>query len=133
MPVWKYFFNRVLTWAENLILGTKLSEYHSGYRAFSRELLQQMRFDACSNDFVFDNQMLAQVLWHRNIIAEVSCPTRYEKESSSINFRRSVVYGLGCLQTALIYRLCRWGVMKSPMFPPKEQGAESREQQPIAG
>jgi glycosyltransferase involved in cell wall biosynthesis len=132
MPVWKYFFNRVLTWAENIILGTKLSEYHTGYRAFSKELIQQMQFDACSDDFVFDNQMLAQVLWHRNIIAEVSCPTRYEKESSSINFRRSVVYGLGCLQTAIVYRLCRWKMMKSPMFPAREQPAESREKQAVA-
>jgi hypothetical protein len=77
--------------------------------------------------------MLAQVLWHRNIIAEVSCPTRYEKESSSINFRRSVVYGLGCLKTALIYRLCRWKLMKSPMFPAREQTAESAEKRAVAG
>jgi glycosyltransferase involved in cell wall biosynthesis len=133
MPIWKYFFNRCLTWAENLILATKLSEYHTGYRAFSRELLQQLTLDACSDDFVFDNQMLAQILWHRNIIAEVSCPTRYEKESSSINFRRSVVYGLGCLHTAVVYRLCRWKLMRSPLFPPREEPVESREQQPVAG
>ncbi len=120
MPIWKYFFNRVLTWAENGILGAKLSEYHTGYRAFSRNLLERLKLDVCSDDFVFDNQMLAEILWLSEIIAEVSCPTRYEKESSSINFRRSVVYGLGCLQTALIFRLCRWGLMKSPMFPRNE-------------
>jgi glycosyltransferase involved in cell wall biosynthesis len=117
MPWWKYLFNRCLTWAENIILGTKLSEYHTGYRAFSRQLLQRLKLDVCSNDFVFDNQVLAQIVWLGEIIAEVSCPTRYEKESSSINFRRSVVYGLGCLKTALIFRFCRWGLMKSPMFP----------------
>jgi hypothetical protein len=80
-------------------------------------LLQRLKLEACSDDFVFDNQVLAQVLWNREIIAEVSCPTRYEKESSSINFRRSVVYGLGCLKTALTYRMARWGFWQSPMFP----------------
>jgi glycosyltransferase involved in cell wall biosynthesis len=117
MPIWKYFFNRCLTWAENLILATKLSEYHTGYRAFSRQLLERLQLAACSDDFVFDNQVLAQILWQGEIIAEVSCPTRYEKESSSINFRRSVVYGLGCLKTATIFRLSRWGLLNSPMFP----------------
>jgi len=117
MPVWKYFFNRCLTWSENLLLGTKLSEYHTGYRAFSRPLLERLKLDACSDDFVFDNQVLAQILWLGEIISEVSCPTRYEKESSSINFRRSVVYGLGCLKTALTFRLARWGLLKSPLFP----------------
>jgi glycosyltransferase involved in cell wall biosynthesis len=120
MPIWKYFFNRCLTFAENLILGTKLSEYHTGYRAFSRELLQKLSLDACSDDFVFDNQMLAQILWQGEIISEVSCPTRYEKESSSINFRRSVVYGLGCLKTALTYRFARWGMLRSALFPKAE-------------
>jgi glycosyltransferase involved in cell wall biosynthesis len=116
MPFWKYVSNRCLTAAENFILGTKLSEYHTGYRAYSRQLLERMKFDACSNDFVFDNQVLAQVLWLGEVIAEVSCPTRYEKESSSINFRRSVIYGLGCLKTAWTYRLARWGV-RSKLFP----------------
>jgi hypothetical protein len=117
MPIWKYFANRCLTWAENLILGTKLSEYHTGYRAFSRPLLERLQFNACSDDFVFDNEVLAQILWLGEIISEVSCPTRYEKESSSINFRRSVVYGLGCLKTALTYRFARWGVVRSELFP----------------
>ena len=90
MPIWKYFFNRCLTLAENYILGAKLSEYHTGYRAYSRQLLERLQLDACSDDFVFDNQLIAQILWLGEIVAEVSCPTRYEKESSSINFRRSL-------------------------------------------
>ena len=117
MPMWRYFFNRCLTLAENFILGTKLSEYHTGYRAFSARLLKRLKLDACSDDFVFDNQVLAQILWLGEIISEVSCPTRYAKESSSINFRRSVVYGLGCLKTALTYRMARWHLLKSPLFP----------------
>jgi glycosyltransferase involved in cell wall biosynthesis len=117
MPVWKYVCNRVLTLVENWVLGTKLSEYHTGYRAFSGSLLKRLHLEACSNDFVFDNQMLAQILWVGEIISEVSCPTRYEKESSSINLRRSIVYGLGCLNTAWTYRRARWGLLRSPLFP----------------
>ena len=117
MPVWKYVANRCLTFAENAILGTKLSEYHTGYRAYSRPLLERLQVNACSDDFVFDNEVLAQILWLGEVIAEVSCPTRYEKESSSINFRRSVVYGLGCLKTAMVYRLARCGCLKSALFP----------------
>ncbi len=116
MPLWKYIANRCLTLAENFILGTKLSEYHTGYRAFSRELLVRLNLDACSNDFVFDNQVLAQILWIDEIISEVSCPTRYESESSSINFQRSCTYGIGCLQTAATYRMARWGWIHSPLF-----------------
>src|SRR5208337_3405217 len=93
MPVWKYVANRFLTAAENLLLGAKLSEYHTGYRAFSRELLEHIPLAANSDDFVFDNQMLAQILWFNYTIAEVSCPTRYFDEASSINFQRSVKYG----------------------------------------
>ena len=129
MPIWKYFFNRCLTQAENVILGTKLSEYHTGYRAYSRQLLEGLQFDVCSDDFVFDNQVLAQILWQGEIISEVSCPTRYEKESSSINFRRSVTYGLGCLKTALAYRMARWGLWKSPLFP-QNVARSSRIQEP---
>jgi len=117
MPIWKYFFNRCLTWAENAMLGTKLSEYHTGYRAYARQLLERLQLDVCSDDFVFDNQVLAQILWLDEIISEVSCPTRYERESSSINFRRSVIYGLGCMKTALTFRLARWGLVDSPLFP----------------
>ncbi len=117
MPLWKYVANRVLTLAENILLGAKLSEYHTGYRAFSRKILEQLQLENNSNDFVFDNQMLAQILWHGFTIGEVSCPTKYFPEASSINFRRSVRYGLGCLWTGLCFRLCRMGLMKSKLFP----------------
>jgi glycosyltransferase involved in cell wall biosynthesis len=110
MPPWKYVANRALTLAMNLLMGAKLSEYHTGYRAFSRELLEQLPLDGNSNDFVFDAQMLAQIIWRGHTIAEVSCPTAYFPEASSINFRRSVRYGLGCLAVALRFRLARWGV-----------------------
>jgi glycosyltransferase involved in cell wall biosynthesis len=117
MPWWRYVSNRVLTLFSNLVMGSKLSEFHTGYRAFSRELLETISFEANSDDFVFDNQVLAQVLWHDFVIAEVSCPTRYFPEASSINFRRSVVYGLGCLATAVTFRLARLGLARSPLFP----------------
>jgi glycosyltransferase involved in cell wall biosynthesis len=119
MPAWKYVANRFLTASENLLLRAKLSEYHTGYRAFSRELLETLDLSPNSDDFVFDNQMLAQVVWHGYVIAEVSCPTKYFAEASSINFRRSVKYGLGCLGTAATYRLARWGVVRSALFPPR--------------
>jgi glycosyltransferase involved in cell wall biosynthesis len=117
MPVWKYLSNRVLTLIENLLLGAKLSEYHSGYRAFSREILERLNLEDNSNDFVFDNQMLAQILWHGFTIAEVSCPTRYFAEASSINLSRSITYGLGCLATAARFRLARMGLVASKLFP----------------
>lgn len=117
MPVWRYIPNRVLTLVGNLLLGTKVSEFHTGYRAFSAELLRRLPLAANSDDFVFDNQILAQTVWLGYTIGEVSCPARYDADASSINFRRSVRYGLGCLTTAAAYRLCRWGVMRSPRFP----------------
>ncbi len=117
MPGWKYVANRALTAVENLLLGAKLSEYHTGYRAFSRELLLTLDLAGNSDDFVFDNQMLAQILWHGFTIGEVSCPTKYFPEASSINFRRSVRYGLGCLATGLSYRLTRWGLVRGKLFP----------------
>jgi glycosyltransferase involved in cell wall biosynthesis len=117
MPLWRYLANRFLTFAENMLMGAKLSEYHTGYRAFSRKLLEQLPLEQNSDDFVFDNQMLAQVLWYGHTIAEVSCPTRYFAEGSSINFRRSVKYGFGCLWTALAFRLARTGLVKSNLFP----------------
>jgi glycosyltransferase involved in cell wall biosynthesis len=117
MPMWKYIANRFLTAAENLLLGAKLSEYHTGYRAFSRELLEKLPLEGNSDDFVFDNQMLAQIQWVGGVMAEVSCPTRYEAESSSINFSRSVKYGFGCLGTGLRFRLARWGLCRSKLFP----------------
>ena len=117
MPVWKYVANRLLTLAENIMLNAKLSEYHTGYRAFSRQLLESLPLNENSDDFVFDNQMLAQVLWGGHTIAEVSCPTKYFAEASSINFRRSMKYGFGCLATSLEFRLAKLGVLRSKRFP----------------
>lgn len=117
MPLWKYVANRALTFVQNLFIGAKLSEYHTGYRAFSKELLQQLPLESNSDDFVFDNQMLSQVIWLDHAVAEISCPTRYEPESSSINFKRSVRYGFGCLGTALTFRLCKSGVIHHSLFP----------------
>ncbi len=117
MPPWKYVANRFLTLAENILMGAKLSEYHTGYRAFSRQLLEELPIDANSDDFVFDNQMLAQIIWFGHTIAEVSCPTKYFAEASSINFRRSVKYGLECLLTALTFRLAKAGITTSKLFP----------------
>jgi hypothetical protein len=117
MPLWKYVANRFLTLVENILLGAKLSEYHTGYRAFSRELLAQVPYGNNSDDFVFDNQMLAQVLWQGYTIAEVSCPTKYFPEASSINLPRSIKYGIGCLQTAFTYRLAKMKLITSNLFP----------------
>lgn len=122
MPPWKYVANRILTLSENLLLGAKLSEYHTGYRAFSRELLEKLDLQHNSDDFIFDNQMLAQILWQGYIIGEVSCPTKYFAEASSINFSRSVTYGLGCLQTAATYRLAALGLLRSELFPGEKKG-----------
>jgi glycosyltransferase involved in cell wall biosynthesis len=104
MPVWKYVANRALTLTENLMLGAKLSEYHTGYRAFSRSLLERLPIERNSDDFVFDNQMLAQIIWLGVPIGEVTCPAKYMPEASSINFRRSVRYGFGCMATGLAFR-----------------------------
>lgn len=116
MPAWKYISNRILTLFSNSLMGAKLSEYHTGYRAFSRELLLNLDLEKNSNDFIFDNQMLAEILWFGYTIAEVSCPTKYFEEASSINFKRSVKYGLGCLATALSFRISRMGLMHSKLF-----------------
>ena len=116
MPSWKYIANRVLTATENLLIGAKLSEYHTGYRAFSRQLLEQLPLDRNSNDFVFDNQMLAQIVWTGHMIAEISCPTKYFAEASSINLRRSIVYGIGCLATAVQFRLARTNLYVADIF-----------------
>lgn len=132
MPVWKYVANRFLTASENLMLGAKLSEYHTGYRAFSRELLQRLPLDANSDDFVFDNQMLAEIVWCGYVIAEVSCPTKYFPEASSINFRRSVRYGFGCLATGLTYRAARWGLVRSRLFP-ADQSTVATVESPATG
>jgi glycosyltransferase involved in cell wall biosynthesis len=117
MPVWKYIANRFLTFAENILMDAKLSEYHTGYRAFSRELLEKLPLGANSDDFVFDNQMLAQILWHDYTVAEVSCPTKYFPEASSINLFRSIKYGFGCLMTALLFRLTKMKIITSKLFP----------------
>ena len=120
MPRYKYLANRVLTAFENILLGAKLSEYHTGFRAFSREVLETLPLDANSDDFVFDNQMLAQAVIFGFRIGEISCPTKYFTDASSINFRRSVVYGLGVVATSLQFRLHRWGFMKVRRFLPRE-------------
>ena len=132
MPLWKYLANRALTFFENLMLGYKLSEYHTGYRAFSRRLLEALPLEENSDDFVFDNQMLAQILWFGFDIGEVTCPTRYFTEASSINFRRSVKYGFGVLGTAIEYRLAKLGLVhprrlspegrRLPLLPPAAAG-----------
>jgi len=116
MPIWKYIANRFLTFSENLLTGAKLSEYHTGYRAFSRELLEKLPLKNNSDDFIFDNQMLGQILWHGYQIAEVSCPTKYFAEASSINFRRSCKYGFGCLWVGLQYRLAKMGILRPKLF-----------------
>ncbi len=117
MPWWKYVSNRFLTFAGNVLLGAKLSEYHTGYRAFSRRLLETLPLEANSDDFVFDNQMLAQIVWFGHTIAEVSCPTKYFPEASSVNLRRSLGYGFGCLGTAARFRLAKMRLTRSPLFP----------------
>jgi glycosyltransferase involved in cell wall biosynthesis len=116
MPLWKYIANRALTAIENFLLGTKLTEFHTGYRAFSRKLLERLPLLADSDDFVFDNQMLAQVVAFGFTIGEISCPTKYFGEASSINLRRSIVYGLGVLATAVQFRLWKWGLAKPRIF-----------------
>ena len=116
MPFYKYVSNRILTLVQNLIMSSKLSEFHTGYRAFSRKVLQSIPFEKNSDDFVFDNQILAQILYHGFSIGEISCPAKYFKEASSINFRRSVTYGFGCLLTAVQFRLQKMGLVKNPLF-----------------
>ena len=117
MPIWKYIANRFLTLVQNILLGAKISEYHTGYRAFSRDLLERLPLEVNSDDFVFDNQMLAQIVWFGYTVAEISCPTKYFAEASSINLFRSIKYGIGCLFTALIFRLAKMKIMTSKVFP----------------
>jgi glycosyltransferase involved in cell wall biosynthesis len=116
MPLWKYIANRFLTLAENILTGAKLSEYHTGYRAFSADVLRRLPLEVNSDDFAFDNQMLVQILWLGCTIGEVTCPTKYFAEASSINFRRSVQYGLSCLASGLKFRFAKMGI-KSKLFP----------------
>lgn len=112
MPHYKYFFNRCLTAFQNLVMNQKLAEYHTGYRAFSKEVLNKINFMANSDDFVFDNQMIAQIFYAGFEIAEITCPTKYFKEASSINFRRSIKYGFGVLATSFQYRFQKWEIAK---------------------
>jgi len=116
MPKYKYVANRALTTFQNLLMGAHLSEYHTGYRAYSKELLNSLPLDKNSEDFVFDNQILAQAILLGARIGEISCPTRYFPEASSINFRRSSIYGLGVLKTAMEFRLAKWGLSRPPLF-----------------
>lgn len=118
MPLYKYVANRVLTLIQNSLLRHKLSEYHTGYRAFSRPVLEALPLDENKDDFVFDNQMLSQIIYAGYNIAEVTCPTRYMKDSSSISFPRAVHYGLGVVRTSCAFRLHRWGLRKDRIFTP---------------
>jgi len=119
MPVYKYIANRFLTLFQNILSSQKLSEYHTGYRAFSIDVLKKIDYEANSDDFVFDNQMIAQIFYHGFEIAEITCPTKYFEEASSINFSRSVKYGLGVLRTSISYRLNKWGIINSRIYKVK--------------
>jgi hypothetical protein len=109
MPIYKYIANRLLTLFQNILIDQKLSEYHTGYRAFSKEALQAVNFTACDDDFIFDNQMVLQLFWKGFEVGEVTCPTKYFEEASSINFKRSSIYGLGVIWFSIRYRLAKWG------------------------
>jgi glycosyltransferase involved in cell wall biosynthesis len=116
MPMYKYIANRILTLSQNLLLNQKLSEYHTGYRAYSGKVLRSLNLDACDDDFIFDNEVVSQIFYRGFEIGEVTCPTKYFDEASSINFSRSVKYGLGCLRVSLVHRLCRMGLMRSRLY-----------------
>jgi hypothetical protein len=116
MPWIKYVSNRFLTFTQNLLVGQKLSEYHTGYRAFSREVLERVNFNANSDNFVFDNQMLSQIIFAGFPIAEITCPTKYFKEASSINIKNSTIYAFGVLKTSVVHFLNRIGILKSRMY-----------------
>lgn len=116
MPLYKYVANRFLTFIQNILVGAKLSEYHTGYRAFSREILEAINYEVNSDNFVFDNQMLSQILYQGYEIAEVTCPTKYFDEGSSINFSNAVQYGFGVLQTSFLHRLQKWGLIRHKLY-----------------
>ena len=116
MPFYKYFSNRVLTFIQNILMGQKLSEYHTGYRAYSRDVLKDINFMINSDDFIFDNEMVSQIFMKGYQVAEVTCPTVYTKESSSINFMRSVKYGIGVLRVSIFYRLHKWKLIRSKLY-----------------
>lgn len=123
MPMYKYVANRFLTLFQNVLMDQKLSEYHTGYRAYDRKVLEAIDYSRNSDDFVFDNQFLAQIFFHGYEIAEITCPTKYFKEASSINFSRSVTYGLGVLKTSVQYLLARKGLYRSALFGSKDRTA----------
>jgi len=116
MPLIKYVANRALTFTQNILVNQKLSEYHTGYRAFSREVLEKIDLEVNSDNFIFDNQMLSQIIYAGFGIGEVTCPTKYFEEASSINLKNSAIYGLGCIKVSLVHRLCKWGLMSHPMY-----------------
>jgi glycosyltransferase involved in cell wall biosynthesis len=116
MPMYKYIANRLLTLFQNILMGQKLSEYHTGYRAFDKKIFEKINIEANSDDFIFDNQMLAQIFYAGFEIGEVTCPTKYFDEASSINFKRSSIYGLGVIKVSLQYRMQKWGLIKSTLF-----------------
>ena len=116
MPWYKYVANRLLTFIQNIMIGYKLSEYHTGYRAFSSEVLKHINFDKNSDDFVFDNEILSQIIYAGYHIGEITCPTKYFEEASSINFKRSAIYGLGVLRVSIVLRLHKWGLAKSKLY-----------------
>jgi glycosyltransferase involved in cell wall biosynthesis len=116
MPVYKYAANRLLTLFQNILMNQKLSEYHTGYRAFSRKVLETVNYDVCSDDFVFDNEMVAQIFYAGFEVAEITCPTKYFEEASSINLKRSSIYGLGVMGVSIAYRLQKWGLGKFAIF-----------------
>ncbi|HPK09395.1 MAG: glycosyltransferase family 2 protein [Saprospiraceae bacterium] len=116
MPIYKYVANRFLTLFQNILLSQKLSEYHTGYRAFSKSVLESIKYQENSDDFVFDNEMLSQVVYKDFEIGEITCPTKYFEEASSINLTRSIKYGLGVLRVSIIFRLSKWGLIKSKLY-----------------
>lgn len=119
MPWYKYVANRILTLFQNLLINQKLSEYHTGYRAFSKEVLDAVDYEKCSDDFIFDNQMIAQIFYEGFEIAEITCPTKYFKDASSISIRRSVHYGFGVIRVSILYRLAKWGLIHWPLVRKK--------------
>lgn len=116
MPLYKYFSNRVLTFIQNLLIGQKLSEYHTGYRAFSADVLRDISFMKNSDDFIFDNEVLSQIFMKGYEIAEITCPTLYSKQSSSINFTRSIIYGFGVLRVSIVHRLHMWKLVEGRLY-----------------
>ena len=122
MPIYKYIANRFLTLTQNILIDQKLSEYHTGYRSFSKEVIEAIDYEANSDDFVFDNQMLSQIFMKGFEIGEVTCPTKYFEEASSINFSRSVTYGLGVLKTSLMHRMHMWGLAKFKIYGDPKKG-----------